>query len=589
MSFNLDTFDPIKFINEGPTYIEKNFKPKSLEDVTALGKKIMSYDTLGGLFGSSWFKKTGGGLMNMAGATKQTAYQRYDLGVKNPGYNIGSFEEVLAKETAEFLDRIPQMATTNLHQIQRKGINKSSIKQRWEDSLKGVNNDILNYNNVADVPDIGKGDANGRIYTQADADRLKPMLEKRQADIDAKVSQFREAMQPVADQMGLKLPDPVQPVRTKFGFQLASELAANAATGNVAGGPAALQTLPNMVDMTPEEQRMAEEAGLIPATTSNYVYGPDVLNSKANNSAVNHLYQQYFGRDASQAELDNWGEKGGADTTVKALEDFLKAEQVKYNVTPTQVSVDTGEPVAPDTTTPTDDTPDPAEGLSDEAKELAESLSDAAADSNLPYVPDFSEENLDKWFQEGLDIADESFSEYEREVLGRARETYIQGLEIETQARELQVQQEELNRAQELKQAQSGLEASGATFSGEASELLGNQSALPPEMQTVVEGLLQKQQGILATSSAQRHRQALQARTRQAEDVLGTTAIQGILGSQEGLSSNLLQTTTPTSGSAKRGFQSDRLAKAQEFQQAKVAQELALSKDFPTADLTKYI
>lgn len=64
-----------------------------------------------------------------------------------------------------------------------------------------------------------------------------------------------------------------------------------------------------------------------PTTTSNYVYGSNSLNSKANNAAVNTLYNAYFGRDATAAELKNWGEQGGADTTVKALEDFLKGER----------------------------------------------------------------------------------------------------------------------------------------------------------------------------------------------------------------------------------------------------------------------
>jgi len=68
-------------------------------------------------------------------------------------------------------------------------------------------------------------------------------------------------------------------------------------------------------------------------TQTGYVYGNDVLGSKANNAAVNTLYQAYFGRNATQAELGNWGEGGGTDTTVQALEDFLKTERTKYGVT----------------------------------------------------------------------------------------------------------------------------------------------------------------------------------------------------------------------------------------------------------------
>ncbi|GAG97963.1 unnamed protein product, partial [marine sediment metagenome] len=69
------------------------------------------------------------------------------------------------------------------------------------------------------------------------------------------------------------------------------------------------------------------------AKESGYQYGSDVLGKKANDAATNALYQSYFGRDATAAEVANWGEKGGADTTVRALEDFLKKERTKYGYT----------------------------------------------------------------------------------------------------------------------------------------------------------------------------------------------------------------------------------------------------------------
>jgi hypothetical protein len=66
---------------------------------------------------------------------------------------------------------------------------------------------------------------------------------------------------------------------------------------------------------------------------SGYLYDAAHLNSKANNAAVNQLYNSYFGRNATQAELNNWGQGGGPDTTVRALEDFLKQERTRYGVT----------------------------------------------------------------------------------------------------------------------------------------------------------------------------------------------------------------------------------------------------------------
>lgn len=63
-----------------------------------------------------------------------------------------------------------------------------------------------------------------------------------------------------------------------------------------------------------------------------YLYASDVLDKKANNAAVNALYNAYFNRNATAAELKNWGDTGGKDTTVRTLEDFLKQERIKYGV-----------------------------------------------------------------------------------------------------------------------------------------------------------------------------------------------------------------------------------------------------------------
>lgn len=62
--------------------------------------------------------------------------------------------------------------------------------------------------------------------------------------------------------------------------------------------------------------------------TGNYFYSGTQLASNLNKNAVNALYNYYFDRDASQAELDNW-----TGTSVKGLEDFLQSEQQKYSYT----------------------------------------------------------------------------------------------------------------------------------------------------------------------------------------------------------------------------------------------------------------
>lgn len=77
---------------------------------------------------------------------------------------------------------------------------------------------------------------------------------------------------------------------------------------------------------------------------SQYVYDAGHLGSKANNAAVNQLYNSYFGRDATAAELANWGDKG--TSTVKQLEDFLQKERTKYNYTAPVKSL-AGETITP--------------------------------------------------------------------------------------------------------------------------------------------------------------------------------------------------------------------------------------------------
>lgn len=72
-------------------------------------------------------------------------------------------------------------------------------------------------------------------------------------------------------------------------------------------------------------------SSIAPITNNQYVYDSGHLGSKANDAAVNQLYNSYFGRNATAAELANWGNKG--NSTVQQVEDFLQAERAKYNYT----------------------------------------------------------------------------------------------------------------------------------------------------------------------------------------------------------------------------------------------------------------
>lgn len=98
--------------------------------------------------------------------------------------------------------------------------------------------------------------------------------------------------------------------------------------------PAAVTAPPSIFQTTqvvPDSPAPAQTPQAVPEP---FIYEADVLDKKANDNAVNHLYQQYLGRDATAPELANWGARGGRDTTVRALETFLKNELVKYGVAP---------------------------------------------------------------------------------------------------------------------------------------------------------------------------------------------------------------------------------------------------------------
>lgn len=232
-------------------------------------------------------------------------------------------------------------------------------------------------------------------------------------------------------------------------------------------------------------------------------------------------------------------------------------------------------------------------GLTPEEIAAADALASSAANSNLIYQPKVSPEDIDKYISEGINQAQTELDPYYSEIIGRAKEAYLQGVLFETQSRELELRQEQLQRQQELKTAQNDLEARGATFSGEAAGLLGEKSALPPELQTVVQGLLQKQQDLVASSTRQRFEQNVAQLTQQASELLGTQTVQKLTeqqGNVNPLTAGLFRTfKTTTPGSIAREEQTQVQTRGRELAQGQVARELAQSPDFPTEQLLNYL
>ena len=232
------------------------------------------------------------------------------------------------------------------------------------------------------------------------------------------------------------------------------------------------------------------------------------------------------------------------------------------------------------------------EGLTDEQIKNADTLANAiASDDSLLYVPKISPADIDGYIASGKLDAAKELDPYYKEIIGRTKETYLQSVLFETKARELSMRQEALNRAKEKKSIQDDLERRGATYTGEASEELGVESALSPELNSVIEGLMQKRQDIVTTSSKQQFEKNIALLTQSAEEQLGTQAVKDITGADtSSLSASLFKVLgTPTMGSIAADQTTNIETRAKELAKGQVAKELAKSSDFPTSEYLKYI
>jgi hypothetical protein len=81
-------------------------------------------------------------------------------------------------------------------------------------------------------------------------------------------------------------------------------------------------------DIDTKNIEYAKSKGWSPSTTTQPKTTIADTTLKTDTGTVNSLYQKYFGRDATQAELNNWQKESSS-----TLDTFLKSEQVKYGVT----------------------------------------------------------------------------------------------------------------------------------------------------------------------------------------------------------------------------------------------------------------
>lgn len=242
-----------------------------------------------------------------------------------------------------------------------------------------------------------------------------------------------------------------------------------------------------------------EEKWGVSSGTGDYTYSGDQLSKKANDAAVNTLYQSYFGRDASRAELDNWGSKGGSDTTVQALEDFLKTERTRYGAEDIPVrtlqDIKTGvtvqqkrekdQPITGQTEGLTAEQKkmidelnidiDAWEGLSFEQKAILKEIA-AGEYTSGQRIP--STQELTTIIEDAAKMAEQDISPYYEKVSGRELEDVRTSMaDIRNEASRYS-QQEELGYKDALAKTKQTLRARGLTFSGKSRGVLGSEGAL---------------------------------------------------------------------------------------------------------------
>lgn len=208
-----------------------------------------------------------------------------------------------------------------------------------------------------------------------------------------------------------------------------------------------------------------------------YVYGSKFLGSKANDAAVNNLYQKYFGRDATQAELDNWGSKGGPDTTVRALEDFLRSEQIKYGVTDEKGEEDVTDELTDEQKISLEELNreiDAMEGLSVEQRAVLKEI--ASQDFTGARVPDVKE--LQTIIDTAAQNVETDLSPYYEKITGREIEDLQRNIASIRGETEEYAKQEAVDYKSKLQATKQDLRSRGLTFSGASRRLLGKEGAL---------------------------------------------------------------------------------------------------------------
>jgi len=250
---------------------------------------------------------------------------------------------------------------------------------------------------------------------------------------------------------------------------------------------------------------------------------------QADKSWVNALYQKYFDRDATSAELLNWVKE-----TPTSLEQFLTNESTKYNYRSKFFSNEDNTRLQE--ALKVIDASDLPPDIKEMWKTVVNGYPKGVEYDTAEILATFNkvkQDTIDPYFKQ---LADTAISDI------RSNMTQLE----QTRAQELET--ERANAGLNIRQTKEGLEKSGMTFTGKGIEALGAESAYAQpgagDTSTIpaqtpfggmfYEGTVNQGNRLMASSSDIRAKAAQGAIARNAENLLGTAGAQG-LGITQGL------------------------------------------------------
>jgi len=236
---------------------------------------------------------------------------------------------------------------------------------------------------------------------------------------------------------------------------------------------------------------------------------------------INQLYQKYFDRDATTAEMSNWSKENP-----QALEQFLGMEAKKYGYS--------------------------SKYFKDSDEQRLKSALDMIENSNLPPelkqlwaatvkgYPSGVEYNSQEVLNTFNKIKQDTIDPYFKELATIASTDFSRALQQQKSEYELTQEKLRADAGQSIRQVKEGFEQSGMTFTGKAIQELGAQSAysqnggngtqIPTQQPTdgmFYEGNVNQQNRLMATSASLQNKATIDALNRSLEKTVGSEKAAG--------------------------------------------------------------